>query len=171
MKRFAINTILILVCFLLQSTVFKAFNVNGIIPNVLVILTASCGFMQGERTGMFVGFVCGLLIDLFSFDVIGLSALLFMFLGYLNGKFHNTFYLEDIKLPLILLTCSDLFYSLFTYVCHFLLRSRFDFGFYFLNIILPELAYTVLISILIYPIILLTEFLYRKYENAKESAN
>lgn len=169
MKRFIINAILIIFCFLIQTTVFKSLNFNGIVPNVLVLLTACCGFMQGDRAGLFVGFVCGLLIDIFSFDVVGLSAMVFILIGYVNGKFHNTFYLEDIKLPLILITCSDLFYSFYMYICMFMLRSRFDFSFYLINIILPELAYTLLISIIIYPIILLTEYLYRKFEQSREA--
>lgn len=36
----------------------------------------------------------------------------------------------------------------------FLLRSRFDFGYYFVNIILPEIVYTIVVTIFLYPLIL-----------------
>ena len=38
--------ILVLTCFLLQSTVFKYLEIASIVPNVLLILTISFGFMQ-----------------------------------------------------------------------------------------------------------------------------
>lgn len=170
MKRIITNILLIFICFLLQSTFSGMFRISNIMPNILLLLTAACGFMQGDRTGVFVGFICGFLLDIFSFEIVGFYALLYMFIGYLNGQFHNTFYPEDIKLPLLLFSFSDLFYSLINYVFLFLLRSRFHFGFYFLNICLPELAYTIFVAILFYPALLLLEhFLFRVREK-KENA-
>jgi rod shape-determining protein MreD len=110
--------------------------------------------MRGERTGLLVGFFCGLLIDIFYGDAIGLHAMMYMYIGYLNGKFNGIFYPEDIKLPMGLIVISDLLYGLTTYFLQFLMRSRFAFQFYFMNIILPEIVYTILTTLLLYPIIL-----------------
>ena len=136
MKKVITAVLLILISFVLQCTVFRALAVQGIVPNILIILTACSGFMQGDRYGVFVGFFCGLLMDLFFFEIIGFYSLLYMYIGYMNGLFHNIFYPDDIKLPLIMITLSDLLYSMVVYVLLFLLRSRFDFGYYLLNIIL-----------------------------------
>ena len=40
------------------------------------------------------------------------------------------------------------------YVIMFLLRSRFDFVYYLLHIILPEIVYTIVVTLLLYPLIL-----------------
>lgn len=72
----------------------------------------------------------------------------------MNGKFSAIFYPEDIKLPIILILGSDCFYGLISYVILFLLRSRFDFGYYFAHIILPEIVYTIVVTIFLYPLIL-----------------
>lgn len=155
MKRGIVTTILILVCFLLQCTVFRALDFGGIIPNLLVILTSSFGFMRGERTGLVIGFVCGFLTDIFFGDVLGLYALILMYIGYVNGKFSRVFYPEDIKLPATLIIASDFCYGFLCYVLTFLMRGRLAFDFYFMNIILPEIVYTAVMTIILYPLILL----------------
>ncbi len=145
---------MILLAFLLQSSVFSYFEFAGIVPNIMIILTASFGFMRGEKTGLLVGFFCGLLTDIFFGPVIGLYAVIYMYVGFFNGQFSRLFYPHDIKLPLVLISVSDLFYSLVYYVLLFLLRSRFAFSYYFMHIILPELFYTILVTLFLYPLIL-----------------
>lgn len=145
---------LIILCFVLQTTVFKAISFGGIVPNLLMILTASFGFMRGEKTGALIGFFCGMLSDIFFSSFLGLNALLFMYVGYINGKFHKIFYPDDIKLPLALILCSDFVYGIMYYLILFLLRGRFQFTYYLVHIILPETVYTIFVTMLFYPLIL-----------------
>lgn len=154
MKRFFITAVLIFVCFLLQCTLFHALSFGGIVPNLLIVLTASFGFMRGEKTGLLIGFFCGLLVDIFFGNSIGFYSLLYMYIGYMNGKFSAVFYPEDIKLPIVLIIGSDCFYGLMCYVILFLLRGRFDFSYYFMHIILPEIVYTIVVTMFLYPLIL-----------------
>ena len=154
MKRFIVSIILIIICFLLQTTFFKGLAFGGIVPNLLIIITSSFGFMRGEKTGLLIGFFCGLLSDIFFGNVIGLNAMIYMYIGYANGKFHQIFFPDDIKLPLFLILASDLAYGFLYYVTLFLMRCRFQIGFYFLHIILPEAVYTILITLLLYPLVL-----------------
>lgn len=157
MKRGIIATILIIVCFLLQSTVFRAMDFGGIVPNLLVILTSSFGFMRGEKTGLITGFFCGILTDIFFGEVLGFYALILMYIGYINGKFSRIFYPEDIKLPAALIIASDFCYGFLCYVLMFLMRGRLQFGYYFMNVILPEIVYTVVVTVILYPLILLID--------------
>lgn len=168
MKKVITTIILIIISFILQCTVFRALAIQSIVPNILIILTACIGFMQGERYGVFTGFFCGLLLDIFFFEVIGFYALLYMYIGYMNGLFHNIFYPDDIKLPLIMVIVSDLLYSVVVYVLLFLLRSRFHFGYYFLNIMIPELVYTIFVAVIFYPLLLLITKLFRRGERKEE---
>lgn len=154
MKRFFVTIILIIMCFLLQTTVFKGLAFGGIVPNLLIILTASLGFMRGERTGVIIGFFCGFLGDIFFGNVLGLNAMIYMYIGYANGKFNRIFFPEDIKLPLGLILVSDLVYGFSYYVTLFLMRARFHIGYYFFHIIFPEMVYTILITLFLYPLIL-----------------
>ena len=153
MRRRAVIAVLIILCFILQCTVFQALALAGISPNLLLIVTTSLGFMRGEKEGMAVGFFCGLLTDIFFGSLFGFYALLYMFLGYGSGLFHMMFYDEDIKLPMVWIALSELVYGLSVYFFMFLMRSKFDFGFYFTHIILPELVYTVALTLVMYRLI------------------
>ena len=108
MRRVLISGILVILCFVLQTTVFKGIAFGGIL---MIILTASFGLIRGERTGLIFGFFCGLLCDIFFGSVIGLNAMIYMYIGYANGKFNRIFFPENIKLPMALILVSDLVYS------------------------------------------------------------
>lgn len=154
MRRVLISGILVILCFVLQTTVFKGIAFGGIVPNLMIILTASFGLMRGERTGLMFGFFCGLLSDIFFGSVIGLNAMIYMYIGYANGKFNRIFFPENIKLPMALILVSDLVYGFAYYVILFLMRGRFHFTYYFIHIILPETVYTILVTLILYPAVL-----------------
>ena len=154
MKRKIVTPVTILVFFILQSSVFSHFGFGGIVPNLMIILTASYGFMRGEKSGMIIGFFCGLLTDIFFGDIIGIYSLIYMYIGYLNGKFSYIFYPDDIKLPLTLVAVSDTVYGFMCYLLMFMLRGRFDLPYYFMHVIIPEAVYTTVVTLLFYPIIL-----------------
>lgn len=155
MRRNIILFFVILVGFVLQTTLFQSLNFGGISPNILVIITVSYGFMYGKKCGMVVGFICGLLMDVFYGSVLGFYALVYLYIGAANGVFHAIFYQEDIKLPLLLILASDFAYSFTCYVLLYLLRGRFDVVFYLKNIMIPEIVYTIFVTVFIYPCILL----------------
>ena len=126
MKRQVVVTVIIMICFLLQTTVFKALSFASISPNLLIVAVSSFGFMRGKREGLFIGFFSGLLIDLFFGYVLGFYALLYMYVGYVNGFFRSIFFPEDIKLPMLLISGSDLACNL----CIYFFYISFDHSFY-----------------------------------------
>ena len=130
MRRKITLAFLILAAFLLQTTVFQYFQIASVTPNLLLILTSAFGLMRGSLFGFY--------------------ALLYMYIGYLNGFFCKVFYDDDIKVHIVLVAASDLVYSLLMYVLQFLLRVRLHFFDYLAHIILPEMVYTVVLSILLY---------------------
>jgi rod shape-determining protein MreD len=162
MLRKVVVTLLIIVCFILQCSVFGGFTLTGIVPNLMIILTSSFGFMRGEKEGLIIGFFCGLLSDIFFGEFLGFYALVLMYIGYCNGKFSRIFYPQDIKLPLALIVTSDFSYGIICYILMFLLRGKFHFSYYFVSVILPEALYTIVVTIFLYPIIL---FINEKLEN------
>jgi len=168
MLKFFLTGLTIGICCILQMCVFPMALPVNVFPNLFIILTAACGFMMEEKEGLIVGFLCGMAYDVFFGDLVGFHALLYMYIGYFNGKFSRVFYPEDIKLPLVLITMSDLTYSLICYVLLFLLRGRLEFSYYFIHVILPEMICTLVATLIFYPPILkLNEWL-RKRERRSE---
>lgn len=154
MRRKIVLAVTILICFLLQSTIFQKLSFASISPNLLIVVTAAFGFMRGRKEGLFVGFFCGLLMDLFFGSVLGIYALLYMFIGYINGIFKKIFYPEDIKLPIFLIAASDLSFNIVIYFLMFLFRSRFEILYYFVHIMIPELVYTMIVAVVVYFLLL-----------------
>lgn len=150
MRKVIVTGILIVLAYVVQTTFLEAIRMASIIPNLLLFLTFVSGFMNGRKTGLFTGFFCGLLIDVFSSGVIGLNAIIYMIIGYLNGCFQALFFDEDIKLPLVLLSLSELTYGLFTYITRFLLNNRLNMLDYILYPVIPELVYTIVAAVFLY---------------------
>lgn len=154
MKRKIVTIAIILVCFLLECTVFQGLTLGNVTPNLLIVVTSSFGFMRGKKEGMMVGFISGLLVDIMFHDLIGFYALIYMVLGYVNGFFRKIFYDDDIKLPLILIAASDFVYGNIVCIFMFVMRSKFHYFYYLKSVIIPELIYTILVTIVLYQIIL-----------------
>ena len=154
MLRKLVLFLIISICFVLQTTTLKSISIAGIVPNLLIIVVSAFGLMRGKTEGMYIGFFSGLLVDIFCGFYLGIYALLYMYVGYLTGLFQKRFYPEDITLPLLIISVSDFFTNLIIYLVLFLTRSRFDFGYYFSNIILPELVYTMIVTIFFYLLLL-----------------
>ena len=154
-RRVVVTAVIMLAAYLLQCTVFPSLEIAGIKPNLMLIVTASFGFMRGPREGMFVGFASGLLIDIQYGDMIGFYALIYLAAGFVNGLFEQIYFDEDIKLPLFLIAGSDFVYGLVVYFLTFLLRSDFDFLYYLNRIIVPETIYTIAVTLVVYPLLLL----------------
>jgi rod shape-determining protein MreD len=154
MRRKIILFFIITISFLLQTTVFRSLALANIGPNLLIIVVSSFGFMRGNKEGLWIGFFCGLLIDIFFGFYLGVYALLYMYIGYFNGMFQKRFYPDDIKLPMILIGSSDIVCNLAIYIVMFLTRNRTNFWYYLTSVILPEFVYTMVITIFLYFILL-----------------
>lgn len=154
MRRKITVFLIIAVCYLLQSTVFQALSFASISPNLMIVVVSAFGFMRGKKEGLWIGFFTGLLLDIFTGSILGFYELLYMYVGYFNGFFRKMFYPEDIKLPMLLIAVSDFSCSLIIYFLLFLFRGKFDILYYLLNIMIPELVYTMVVTIFLYFIIL-----------------
>ena len=65
MKRKLITFCIIIICFLMECTIFHRLSFASIKPNLLIIITSSFGFMRGKKEGLAVGFLSGFLTDVF----------------------------------------------------------------------------------------------------------
>jgi rod shape-determining protein MreD len=150
MRRKLTLFIIIVVCYILQATVFSALSFASISPNLLIVVVSAFGLMRGRKEGLFVGFFCGLVLDIFTGEYLGFYSLIYMYIGFLNGLFRKRFYPEDIKLPMLLIAASDLSCNILIYFFMFLFRNRYQFNYYFLHLMIPELVYTMGVTLFLY---------------------
>ncbi len=167
MKRTAAYLLLILGAFFLQNNVFAASSLIHTVPNIMLILVFSFGFIRGSTEGMLIGFGCGLLADVFFNDILGFSALIYTVLGYGIGLLGRLYYTEFVDMPLMLCLFSDLAYHIGTFIFAFLIKGQSHFGIYLRQIILPELFYTAVMALLLYPLNRKLELLIEKWETRR----
>jgi rod shape-determining protein MreD len=168
MRRIIINILLIVLAFTVQNCVFPLLPFLTATPNLLLILTFSFGFIYGSRAGMLYGLLAGILLDLFYSGPFGFYTLLFINVGYLNGIFTKYYYDDYITLPLLMSLVNELVYNLYIYVFRFLIRSRLDILYYAREIMIPEIIFTVVTTLLIYRFFLYTNRRLEEMENRRE---
>ena len=149
MKRRVLNIVItgaiIIVSFVLQSYLSLVSGQSFVVPNLLLIVTSIFGFIKGSNYGSVTGLFCGLLVDVAFGDVIGLFALIYMYIGFISGVLYNLAY----------------------YVFRFLLRNKLDFSYYFEKVILPEMIFTTFLTLIFYKLFCLLDekILREKQEN------
>ena len=153
MIRNIVLAIYIAAAFLLETTVFKNTAVFHAAPNILLIITVSTGFMRGKKAGIVTGFISGFLYDAVFGSIIGLHALLFVLAGYVAGIFYKVFFDNNLRVPLTLVTVTDLAFNLILYFIFFFLRGRTAFFSYLLQRILPEAVFTFIITFFLYKLL------------------
>ncbi len=154
MKRLLFYIVLILLAFLLQNNILAVSPLIDATPNLLLIITFCFGFIRGKKEGMLLGFFCGLLMDVCYGESIGYYALIYLIIGYVNGTLGQLFYTEFLNMPLLLCILSDLIYNLYIYVFGFLLYGRLNLPIYVANVILPEVVYTAILTLVLYKLFL-----------------
>ena len=161
MKRIICSFIMMIILYLIQTTIFNKIAIAGIKPNVVIILLVLISYKYGKVPGMMMGFFMGLFLDLTESDYIGYYAVIYLTIGYLLG-FSNKLYNGDSTLmPLGLVGMSDFVLNFLIFITGFLLRNRLDLPYYMMRIILPETIYTIIVSVLLYRFI---DFVYTKLD-------
>lgn len=170
MKRKIVEFLIIIFFYVLQVTFGRVIAIGGIKPNFLVILPVLFGFLNGRNEGMYVGFIAGIMYDLYFSGLFGVSALIFVYIGYFAGTFHHDFEENELLLPLAILLLGSFGHGFVSYVGYFLLHNRLDVGYFVSRFILPEVIYTACIMVVLYkPMIFINSKLYTRVKRRVNS--
>jgi rod shape-determining protein MreD len=87
-SRTGLVALLVVFAVTLQTAVFTLFSVNGVVPNLALIVVVAAAISRGPAFGATVGFFAGLLIDLAppADHVAGRWALAFVLIAALAGR-------------------------------------------------------------------------------------
>lgn len=156
MKKVAIFIGLLLgafIVYILQVNIFNTFTIAGISPNLFVIYMLFIGLFTNQILGISFGILIGLILDLLYGRAIGVSAVMFCIIAYLGSYFDKNFSKEN-KLTIIFMVAgSTLIFELGAYFINsIILEFEREFG-YFIKIVLIEILYNILLSIILYPLI------------------
>lgn len=151
MVRLIVTLLELIVCFLLQTSLFSFLRISGVVPNCLLILVITIAYTRGQIPAIVTGFFAGILLDLCFSDTVGFCAIIYMIVAFLAGYAHKIYYERDYFVPGALVLAGELIYSFMYYVLFFLLRGKLELHTYFIYTILPRMLYTILVSLALYP--------------------
>ena len=153
MRRYITIFVLLIINFLLQTTVFRYIEIAHMLPNLILVVTVAAGLLYGRKCGIFAGVISGLLTDALYGSVIGIGILIYSVVGYLCGAASKLYFEEDLTVPIVAIAGSDVIYGVLYYACNFMLRGRLNILFYVKSVILPEMIYTVILGAVLFRII------------------
>lgn len=156
LKRILIYFLLVLVAFLLQTCVFPILRIFYSTPNLILIVTFSYGFIYGTTAGIICGIFAGFLMDVFYPQPFGLFILIFSYLGYFSGIFRNALKSDTIVFPLFLCVITEIFYNAAIMMYRLFTLGSIDFKYSVVNIVLPEMFFSLLVTLVAYRILLYT---------------
>ena len=151
--RIVITALIVFFNFILQSTLFPHFAIQGVFPNTALIIVTSYALLRGSKEGALVGIGAGFLMDVFFSTYIGFYTALYMVFGLLLGRSQSNFYRENYVLPVIFCTISTVLYQTILYVTGFVFRGEGNLFYFLFHILLPELVYMAIVTVPLYRIL------------------
>ena len=101
MRRYITIFVLLIINFLLQTTVFRYIEIAHMVPNLILVVTVAAGLLYGRKCGIFAGVISGLLTDALYGSVIGIGILIYSVVGYLCGAASKLYFEEDLTVPIV----------------------------------------------------------------------
>lgn len=145
--------VVFMLIYFLQVNIFDSFTIAGIKPNLFVVYVLFIGLFANQLTGISLGVLFGIILDLLYGKTIGPSAVMLCIIGYLGSYFDKNFSKEN-KLTIIFMVAgATLIYELGVYFLNSIILQFEREMFYFIKIVLIEIVYNVLLSIILYPLI------------------
>jgi len=122
--RLTILIILPIISLLIESTVFSAYHIWGITPDLILIFVVFISVLDGRRAGAIYGFACGLLLDLYLARYIGVNALSLGLTGYLIGLLRRLVYPEHLLAPLLGVAAGSLLNQITTFTIMYFVGAQ-----------------------------------------------
>jgi rod shape-determining protein MreD len=138
--------ILLLTALLLQTSVLEIVSVAGVKPDLIMLIVVLNGFLLGPREGAFLGYIGGIVEDLFVGEYIGLNAISKMAAGYLAGVAGERLYKENMLVATGVTFFSTVAGLLVNYLLLFYLDLQVSPYYALLRLTIPTAIYTSLLA-------------------------
>lgn len=155
MKKFLINLSLVIVTiiiYFLQSNFFNWFQIAGVSPNLFVMFVLFIGLFGNKFMGTIYGALIGIFLDLIFSKGIGPYLVPLTLIGFLSTIFDKNFS-KDSRITIIFMVIAStiLFEIISIFIKYILYSNNFEIM-QFIRILLIEVFYNILITIIVYPL-------------------
>ena len=161
MKKFLIHTGLVItfvIIYLLQSIFFSEFTIAGIMPNIFIILMLYIGLYMGRTEGIIYGIIFGIFLDLWIGKTLGLTSIALALIGVISGILDKTFSKDSRLIVLLMGALCTIIYEVALYIMQYMVLSINIEILQFIQILLIEVFYNVIIISILYPLMKFTGY-------------
>lgn len=154
-KTFAIVCVIFafVVIYFLQADFFSWFTIAKVKPNLFVIFVLWLGLFAGKKVGTTIGFILGIFLDLLIGRSLGITAILLAAIGFTGEYFDKNFSKESRLTIIFMVIGSTLIYEFGAYFLNSIILEFDRELLYFTKIVVVEILYNILITIILYPLI------------------
>lgn len=161
--RILFYTIWAILLAILQPTLIQWIAVFGIAPNAFLVFVILAGYLRGRTEGAVAGLIFGMVYDLLIGKLMGVNALLFMYVGFGAGILSEKFF-GDSNVWMIAVTV--MVAALATGVLYWMIAGMVygPISFYtgFVKTIIPESIYNAVICVPLFFLVRATALLLKK---------
>jgi len=152
--KIRIVAIIFTVAFLIQGTLLNNFAFFGVTPNLILCLLIAFTFFYEDESAIYVALIFGVISDICFSNIIGVSSLGYLLVGFLIVKFSPVLNKENILASIIFGTLGTLVFNIFYWGLINVSTNQFDFTYILklqplyviCNLIIMVLIYFILIN-------------------------
>ena len=143
----------LVVATLLQTTVAPNIRILGANPDFALIIVVCVGLLKGSEIGAVFGFLTGTLVAIALMEPLGLSAFVFVLVGFLAGRYAETADLSAGYAPLVSAFAATLLADVLLAMAQFLLAREVPLGFFLGRVLVPSLVLNTLLAAPLYLVV------------------
>lgn len=143
----------IVICVVLQTTLFTHLRIDGVAPDIGLVAVLAVAFYDGAESGAWFGFIMGLAIDLFLTTPLGLSALSYALTAYGVGVFQGGMIRESRTIAPVLGFVGGIVGNILFVVIGGIAGRGELFALHNIQVILVSSAYDALVAYAIFPFV------------------
>ena len=154
-KIFAIIGIIFtfFIIYFLQANFFTWFTINGVMPNLFIILILWIGLFAGKKLGFIFGIIFGIYIDLLIGKSIGITSIMLGLIGIFAEYIDKNFSKDSRIIVMIIVAISTALYEIGIYIFQVVNYGAIIEIIPFLKILFIEILFNVILVIILYPLI------------------
>jgi len=149
MFKFLLYAFLFFAAVILQTTVIPHIEIRGAEPSLLLVLTVVTALRHGSLAGCFIGFMVGLLCDVYApVEWLGAFSLAYCIVGFIVGQIEESFINLSLFPKIIVLTLADFLKDAIYYFS--IGKTSDDIPKIIFSLTLPNAVYTVAIGVVFF---------------------
>ncbi len=140
----------LIVLVIFQPTLIQGISILGVSPDMFLIFVVCTGLLRGRGEGAVIGFIFGLIFDLLVGEFIGISAILYMYIGLSAGIIMERFVSDRVFVGALVIASGAFIYGVIYYIAYYIGFKDLGFGTALLRTILPKTLYTGIAGLLLF---------------------